>query len=382
MTASLNPEILQWAVSRSGLPLEKIIKAFPKFEQWLDGTWTPTVKQVRNFAKKVHVSVSELYGSTLPDYALQIADFRTVNNELASNPSPELFDTIEAMINRQDWMRDFFIHQDYPILQFVGSYRGKPQNDKTVCDLAANLHDILGIDLDWAVSCPTFDDALRVLKGTVEAMGISVVINGVVGDNTRRPLNVDEFRGFALSDEIAPLVFLNGKDAKSAQIFTLVHELCHIAYAETGVSNAIENENPPLSVERFCNAVAAEFLIPTIRIKETWLTSTQDSFTILKTIARTFKTSFVTAALKAQEVGLISHEACAALIEKHDNDVPAKTKQGSGGNYYNTKQYRLGAVFSDAIITAVRSDYISYRDAYDLAEMSAPSFKQYFEKLG
>ena len=382
MATSLNPDVLRWAAKRSGLSLDQIKKPFPKFEQWLDGTWTPTIRQIRNFAKMTHVSVSELYGENLPDYALQIADFRTVNNKLASNPSPALFDTIEAMLNRQDWMRDFFVHQGYQILPFVGSYQGKPQDEATAFSLAAQLHDITKLGIDWAASCRTVDDALRTLKGAIEAIGISVVINGVVGDNTRRPLDVEEFRGFALSDAIAPIIFLNGRDAKSAQIFTLVHELCHIAYAETGVSNAPEDAPASLSVERFCNKVAAEFLLPAAQLKAIWATASGGPYKTLQAITRTFKVSFETAAFKVEDSQLITHESCMELVERYRAELPDRPKSSSGGNYYNTKQYRLGAVFSDAIITAVRSGYVSYRDAYDLAEMSAPSFKQYFEKVG
>lgn len=61
--ATLNTEVLEWAVTRSGLSDEQIVKAFPKYHAWLDGSWKPTVKQLRDFASKTHVSVSELFAS-------------------------------------------------------------------------------------------------------------------------------------------------------------------------------------------------------------------------------------------------------------------------------------------------------------------------------
>ena len=86
--ATLSAEVLEWAVARSGLSDEQIVKAFPKYYAWLDGSWKPTVKQLRDFANKTHVSVSELFASELPNYALQIADFRTVGDAPAQDPSP------------------------------------------------------------------------------------------------------------------------------------------------------------------------------------------------------------------------------------------------------------------------------------------------------
>lgn len=374
-----NPEVMEWAIQRSGIERQTILKEWPKFEQWLDGTWSPTVKQIRDFADKVHINVSALFSDTVPDLGLQIADFRTVNDSKMKNPSPELYDTINLMMRRQSWMREYFSYEGRQQISFIGSFTRQPLNSSTVQDLTAQLYNLLHLESDWAVNCKSTEDAFRLLKNRIEQTGISVVVNGVVNDNTHRPLKTEEFRGFVLSDAIAPLIFINGKDAKSAQIFTLIHELSHLAYSQTGVSNPSDNpESPESKVEHFCNSVAAEFLVPENWLRKEFSISDSNLYDKISHIARQAKVSFLVVARRVKDVGLINRNQFFDQYHQHQKREPIQKKSGSGGNYFNTKQYRLGNVFSDAILTAVNTGYIEYRDAYDLTGLNAVSFRKYF----
>lgn len=376
----LNPEVLKWAVQRSGLSDDRVVKDFPKFQQWLDGTWKPTVRQLQNFADKTHVAVSELFGSDLPDYALQIADFRTVGDAGASCPSPELFDTIDAMVSRQDWMKDYFASQGYPAVEFVGSFKGTEFTERAAEEISFVMHRLLRLDDAWGLSQKDMSQALKTLKDAIESLGVSVVVNGVVDDNTHRKLNVEEFRGFVLADSVAPLIFINGRDSKGAQIFTLVHELCHLALSGvSGVSNAPEDQDPDVAEERFCNIVAGCFLVPKPLLFD-WWGRCLDSYDKVKNLARDCKVNFVVVARRARELGVLSSDEFFALWRRYKSEVPAAAGVAKGGgDYFRNKQYKLGSVFTDAVRAAVNTNYLSYRDAYDLTGLSAPSFKKYFE---
>ena len=94
--------------------------------------------------------------------------------------------------------------------------------------IASVMYSSLGIREGWAADSNNWENAFSFLIEAIEEAGILVMANGVVGNNTSRSLDPDEFRGFVLVDKIAPLVFINSSDWKAAQMFTLAHELAHI----------------------------------------------------------------------------------------------------------------------------------------------------------
>ena len=300
----VEPRLLRWARERSGRKPDYLRKRFPQLDAWELGSALPTLRQLEDFAKATYTPLGFLFLQEPPDDSLPIADLRTIGDEPLRRPSPNLLDTVYAMQRRQAWMRDeLIIEYEMLPLSFVGkfSYTDEP------LEVADAIRATLELEPAWASHNPNWESAQRFLRDKIEGIGVLLVINGVVGNNTHRKLDTEEFRGFALVDEYAPLIFINNADYKTAQMFTIVHELAHIFVGETGVS-AFSNFQPSAHVtEQFCNYTAAEFLVPERELLDHWsrATRTRDPYSA---IARRFKVSSVVAARRALDLNLISRE--------------------------------------------------------------------------
>lgn len=374
-TIDIKPKMIRWAIERSRLPMEDLVARFPKLEEWQSGDKKPTLRQLEDFAKKTMTPFGFLFLNDPPDESLPIPDFRTIGDTPIDRPSPNLIDTIHTMQRRQAWMRDILTEDGHEQRHFVGS-AGVIDNHKS---LAQKIRQELDLLPDWAESLATWEDALRTLRNAVERIGILVFSNGIVGQNTHRPLDPEEFRGFVLCDPFAPVVFINGADAKSAQMFTLAHELAHIWLGKDGLFNLVQTMPSNAEMEQFCNRVAAEFLIPDYKLTERWRDAKATSQPF-KTIARWFKVSPLVAARRALDLRLITKGAFFEFYQKEKEEwqrLKDQQRDSGGGDFYRNQDVRLGRRFTGYLFRAVREGRIAYHDAYRLTDLKGDVFSQY-----
>lgn len=123
---------------------------------------------------------------------------------------------------------------------------------------------------NWASNLPNWEEAQKYLVQVLEDCGIIVVFNGVVENNTSRKIPVEECRGFVLVDEYAPFMFINNSDFKSAQMFTMVHELAHIWTGHSAGFDFRKLQPAADPIEQLCDKVAAEFLVPVKELDRVW----------------------------------------------------------------------------------------------------------------
>jgi len=374
----IQPTILRWAIKRSGLP-ESSLRNWNKglISQWVDGDKKPTLTQLTDFAKKVHVPLGYLFLEKPPEERIPVPDYRTYDDNQPALPSPDLIDTIHEMQRRQDWMRDYLTEIGADKLSFIGSL----QETISVEKAAVTIRQDLGFPENWAEDCRTYDDALRKFRNAIDDTGILISIKGCVGMSTKRGLNPEEFCGFVLSDDYAPFIFINGKCPKSAQMFTLAHELAHLWLGVGGLFNlSMEQLSFQHETEQLCNKIAVEFLVPRKKILDLWNNLTQD----FRELANQFKVSPIVIARRVFDLNLIDQEHFFSFWRQQKTEwenLKTISDRQKGGNPYRNYRVWLGKRFSEAIISATRSGFLSYKEAFRLSGLRGATFDLYVSKM-
>ncbi len=373
MRVDVAPELLQWAITRSRRDPVEIAGSVPQLAAWQAGERKPTLKQLEKFARATRAPVGALLLSVPPVERLPIPDLRTVADRGIREPSPDLLDTITICTQRQEWYRDFVRSEGQGPLAFVGSVA--TADDASL--VAGQMRDLLDFQTDERRQYPSWAQALRSLIDKAEAAGVLVMTNGVVGSNTHRPLDPDEFRGFSLADDYAPVVFINGADFKAAQIFTLAHELAHVWLGQSGVSNPGLAHAQDVDLERWCNRVAAEFLVPADSIRAE-LGEDPASASELQRLARLYRVSTLVVLRRVYDLGRLRWDDYRAAYQEQ-LDAIEQSPGGDGGNFYNSQPLRVSPQFARALIASTLEGRTLYKDAFRML-----GFRKHatFEEMG
>ena len=358
VTASI--PVLRWAAQRARLHDEDLSARFRKWPLWLSGEAQPTLKQLEDFARLTHTAIGYFFLPEPPALALPVPDFRTLRDEELREPSSALLDTLYLCQQRQDWYRDYARVHGLSRLAFVGS----AQVNEAPQAVAERMRVALKLSTQERRQLPTWTDALRQLIAKAEEAGVMVMASGIVGSNSHRKLDVGEFRGFALADDLAPLVFLNGADSKAAQMFTLAHELAHLWLGATGVSDTEVGQVPEQGIERWCNQVAAELLMPLQAVRAAYQPGTKVEEEIQR-LAREFKVSSLVALRRLFDAGFLDQ----ARLWQHYREEQARLAQlerrgTGGGDFYRTLGARTSKRFARAIVTSTLEGQTLFQDAF------------------
>ena len=377
MRVEVKPQLLRWARERAGFDVGALSRRFPMLDAWERGTLHPTLKQIERFAKATYAPIGFLFLSEPPVERVPIPDFRTISGERRKHPSPDLLDTVYMCQQRQEWYRDFARSTGEEPRPFAGSVRLTTD----IVMAAASIRSALKFDVEERRRMPTWTDALRRFIEQADALGVLVMCSGVVLNNNHRRLDPDEFRGFAIADDLAPLVFINGADTKAAQMFTLAHELAHVWIGQSAVSDAQASFIPEHKVERWCNQVAAELLVPMAVLREEYR-KREDLQVALDRLARRFKVSTLVILRRILELGGLTKEQFWEAYKEEIERLRAIPK-GSGGDFYLTQGARLSKRFARALVANTLEGQTLHRDAFRMLGFSKlETFRELGRSLG
>jgi Zn-dependent peptidase ImmA (M78 family) len=364
----VKPALLEWARKRAFLSTEALadslsvsVGAVARWEQ----TGVLSLSRLEKVSQKTRTPVGYFFLEQPPAESLPVTDFRTLGATTPRQPSPDLLEMLYICERRQAWYREYLLFEEAEALPPVT--RASTRSDPV--ETAESIRSAIGWDSRARSAFVYWDDALRDLVRRIEDAGVLVMRSGIVGSNTHRHLDVEEFRGFALSDDYAPLIFVNSRDARAAQMFTLAHELVHIWLGESGVSDAhVSSRN---SSERFCNAVAGEVLVPIGEFRANW-NNAAGTWSEARRLARLFKVSQLVVLIRALEASVIAREEFDQLYPQAAAIGKASTTS-DGGDFYKTQGARLGARFKEAVVISTLEGRTGYTEAFRLLGIRSES---------
>jgi len=358
--AQINPEIIRWARERADLSLgmlaTKLQTTEDKLAAWELGEKPITMLKAMALAEKTYIPFGYLFLNTPPEDRLPIPDLRTVDSGHLKKTSAELYKVVQNTITKQNWYKDYTREQELEPLNFVGRFNLSTSPQTIVNDMRKEL------DIPPHPTRGSWEDYHKDLIKRIEALGVLVMRQGSLGHHTK-PLHISEFRGFAIADKFAPVIFINLADAPVARLFTLIHELAHIWIGESGVSDGSSSAHR--REEILCNAIAAEFLVPGDEFKNKWqeLDNWKDNLPALEIHFHVSQWVLARRALTYNYITQNEYHKFITLLKKQYDE---REKKGTGPSYYVTLKSQTSDKLARAVLSETLSGRVLLRDAGQL----------------
>jgi len=351
---------------------------------WYSGEKVPTFNQIEEASRATGIPFGYFFLSTPPKEDRTLLEYRTVDSLELEKPSRNLLDTIHDMEQIQEWAKNQMVADGFSELEFVGSMAEVTE----VGVFVTQIRQVLDLPRDWFTSSKTPADSFRSLRSKISDAGVIVMMNGIVGNNTHRPLEINEFRAFAIADEYAPLIFINSNDSTNGKLFSLLHEFAHILIGKNNFFNDRYSAHGRVNqIETICNAAAAEILVPSDLFMEKWneVISENDIKTTIFTLAKYFKCGITVIARKALDHGYITSQEytqISQLAVNLYNEQRKKAKENPGGDYYRTAASRIDQRFFRMLAGSVAEGKTLYSDAFRLTNTNRATFRELAQQAG
>ncbi|KAF1299567.1 peptidase [Enterococcus sp. JM4C] len=357
----INPEVLQFHITNSRIPVEMIKSKETNIELFLAGEKDPTFNQISTIAKLIKVPTGLLLLNRIVETEVNELKFRTMDSDVIDEFSPELRDSIKEMQVKQDFLREEIENE----LDFIGKFSVSDD----YMEVVRAIRGYLNLPINFYEETQQAEFAY--LRERINALGVFVFLNGKVKDNSHRPLDSNEFRGFVLSDNKAPIIFINQLDSKYGKKFTLLHELVHLFVDENEIFTLIETKDYHYSpVEYFVNKVTAEILVPKEEIMKIRELNVPN-------LSEKFKVSEFVIARRLYDFKFITKNEYEILVKRLKSEWKRiKTvKKSRGGNYHNNLRFRTDKSFINYVENAINDNRISYTEAFSILGVGYKGYK-------
>ncbi|MCI0448162.1 MAG: XRE family transcriptional regulator [Chlorobi bacterium] len=373
--AIVNSEVIKWARITAKMSIEEVAAKLPcrpvKIEEWENDVDYPTIRQAERLAQIYRRPLAVFYLPSPPKDFETLKDFRRTDK--SGEYSTALTFIIRDIQERQIWIRDFLIEQNEDGLSFLGNF----SIENSVNDIANDIKKVLEIEENIGT-----DKILKYWIDKVESKRIFVSLANNV--HTRMKLSIDEVRGFAIYDNVAPFIFINTEDTENGMLFTLAHELAHIWIKQSGVSNVEFRESnvdfyEPLEV--FCNEVAAELLLPLNMVKD-YFKNVKITIDVIDAFANKMHVSPFSVSVRLLKNGYIPtsvfneyKKIFKERYEKHlENKLQKKKKQKGGGDFYRDQIKKNSRAFTFLIYDSYREGIVNSYEASSLLHIKINKF--------
>ena len=384
--AFLTPKILKWARESARITVDitaKKINVSPeKLITWENGTDYPTIRQAQILAKTYRRPFSLFFLPEIPRDFHPLQDYRRSDSIKLDTAS--LF-IIREIQQKQVWISELFEDSREDKLSFVGKFSLKTEPKIVANDILKTLKINPGL---------YEKEPINEWVEKTELAGVFISRTSFL--HSKLILDKEIIQGFAIADKYAPFIFINSKNWKAPQLFTLVHELAHIWISKSGISNEIDIDftDKPKSkynpVELFCNEVAANVLMPEEKIRQ-FSSGTFSSNREIFKIAKEFGISSFALLVRALNLNLISQSEYRSLKNEAEKDFNAflekellkkekQKKNNSGPDPYLLRLNKNSRLFTRVVMDSFKTGVISPSIASNLLNTQINNFQK-FEKL-
>lgn len=357
---NISQEVLSNYIRMSNTPPEILSKDIPKIDKILAGELNPTFNQLSKLANIINVPTGLLLLGEPINFENINLNFRTVDSKIIDEMSPELRDTILEMQEKQDFLREEVENE----ISFIGIYNYEDDIKKVI----SNAKSLLGDNI--------FKNRFETYRKRLNDLGIFIFLNGRIKDNTHRNLDLKEFRGFVLSDKKAPVIFINQKDSKSGQLFTLIHEFIHLLYGENDLIETDEFDKHG-KTEALINKITAEILLPS-QLIHTEFNKSVNIFENINSISKKYEVSKFVVNRRFLDLNIIDffkYKEINETLSKELEDILKLKKKSNGGNFVNNLKFRMDRNFFNYVENAVNENRLSYTDAFSIVGVGYKGYK-------